>query len=664
MRKYFATFMLLLCCVGSICAAHDFVFPLHWLMGDTNVHVIENGTLQYSSPYKGNVCIPPYVYEYLEWNHNAHKCTIVSSICGSSHDGTWVQAPRKSVTTRAGWYYDGAFLNADMDTLRLPHTITDIGDGGFENGRMKVLVIGAVTPPKFNARYAYPAFQAKLIVPSGSLQAYKEHESWGRFSQIIEGAESYFPAQMVQVDEAWYEIYGDEGKLIASNQVRGTLNVPDEIHFLSSSYPVTELGDYSIYKYSVETVNLGRNIRSFSADCLPNVRVEFDYYADKKPILDSINVATDNPYLGSAGGAVYTKDFEELIYMPLDVRRKDGVHTHTKYYTLVNGIRKLRDNSVFSLQDGEDRGDRDIVLVFPVPKGIMSFGTGTTSNAYCLYLVSKTPDILPSGQIPIFYNDITAYWMEESQEYDLQILDMQNQKDYVLDPKIEYGPMCGIIKTIGKYCLNARDQALPMLRYRWLSMPELYFRMEKKDYLESLDIQEGVEEIYGMFYGCKLLKQVRLPQSLKVIGYQTFYNCKALECITIPEGVRIIGTSNFTGCKKLTNIYVESVTPPAIYDPGYETEDAVHSYDQVFAGISSNATLHVPYGCKQAYMDSPVWSEFANIVDDAQTGISDISYDSKRQSVGIWSINGQKGQRRGLNIVRYHDGTVRKVISK
>ena len=661
-RKTVLTAILLFYCACHLYATNDFVFPSHWLMGDTYAHVIERGVLQYSSPYTGNVCIPPYAYEYLDWNHNAHKCTVVSGICGSSHDGTWVQSPKRTASTRAGWYYNGPFLNADIDTLRLPHTIGELGDGAFENGNIKVLIIGAVIPPKFNANYSYPAFQAKLIVPTGSLQAYKDHESWGKFSVIEEGAEHYFPAQMAQVDGAWYELYKGEGKLIASDEVRGKLVVPDEISFQSSTCPVTELGDYSLCKYSVESVLLGRNIRSFSLDCLSAIRVELDYYADKKPILDSINVVADNPYLGSAGGAVYTKDFKELIYLPLDVRTKNG--SNKKFYTLVNGTGTLRDNSIFRLKDGEDRGDRYIILVLPIPKGAVSFGQGTTTNANCHYLVSITPSIIPFGQIPIFNNNITAYWMENTQEYDLQVLDMQHQKEYVLDSKMEYGPMCGNIKTIGKYCLNARDQELPMLGYHWLDTPELYFRMENKNYLESFDIQEGIEEIYGLFYGCSLLKQVKLPQSLKVIGYQSFYNCKALESITIPESVKIIGTSNFTGCNKLTDIYIESATPPAIYNLGYETEDAAHTYNQVFSGISSNVTLHVPLGCKQVYMDSPVWNEFTNIVDDAQTGILNIHDDSKNRPIGIWSINGQKGQRRGLNIIRYSDGTIRKTMIK
>lgn len=617
MKKYFVSFTLLLYCVGSIYAAHDLVFPSHWLLGESHAHVIEKGTLQYSTPYIGNVSIPPYVYEYLEGNHNVHKSTVVSSICGSSHDGRWVQAPKKDGVRRAGWYYDGPFLNADIDTLRLPHTISWIGNGAFENGKIKVLIIGADTPPEFESRNEPPAFHAKLIVPTGSIQAYSEHEAWSRFSQIEEGAETYFPAQMSKVNGAWYELYQGEGKLIASDLVRGKLIIPDEISFQSSVFPVTELGSYSVYKYSVETVTLGRNIRSFSIDCFPATQVEFDYWVTKYPILDSINVVADNPYLSSAGGAVYTKDFKELIYLPLDVRRKNG---STKYYTLVNGTTTLRDNSVFCLQTGEGRGDSYITLVLPVPKGIMHFGTGTTANAICYYLVDITPEIIPFGQIPIFNNNITAYWMEDSESYDLQVLDIKHMKEYTLSSNMVYGPMQGCIKTIGKYRLNARDKVLP-LRYRWLSIPETYCRMDNKDYLETFTIQDGIEEIYGLFDGCKALKTINLPQSLKILGYQSLYNCKSLEKILLPRNLQVIGTGTFTGCQNLANIYIESTIPPAFYNPGYEDEETVHTYNQVFTGTPSNVTLHVPIGHKQVYINSPVWQEFSNIVDDVQIGI-------------------------------------------
>jgi hypothetical protein len=101
------------------------------------------------------------ILEYIdEGDYRAQKCWIVYGITGSFHDGTWVQARRRDITRSL--YHDGPFKDADIDTLFLPHTISEIGDGAFENGKIKVLVIGAQTPPKFNTGDNTPALGAKL----------------------------------------------------------------------------------------------------------------------------------------------------------------------------------------------------------------------------------------------------------------------------------------------------------------------------------------------------------------------------------------------------------------------------------------------------------------------------------------------------------------------
>ena len=51
-------------------------------------------------------------------------------------------------------------------------------------------------------------------------------------------------------------------------------------------------------------------------------------------------------------------------------------------------------------------------------------------------------------------------------------------------------------------------------------------------------------------------------------------------------------------------------------------------------------------------------------ITEASTGISDVGYDLQCLPASTWSVNGQKGKRSGLNIVRYSNGSVRKVMIK
>ncbi|MDY3770175.1 MAG: leucine-rich repeat domain-containing protein, partial [Lachnospiraceae bacterium] len=67
--------------------------------------------------------------------------------------------------------------------------------------------------------------------------------------------------------------------------------------------------------------------------------------------------------------------------------------------------------------------------------------------------------------------------------------------------------------------------------------------------LTSIEIPKGVESIEGStFSGCSKLKEIKLPTTLKVIGYYAFRDCGGLISIEIPEGVESIGNGAFSGC--------------------------------------------------------------------------------------------------------------------
>lgn len=650
-KKILTTAVFALCAFLQVKAEGTKIYPAHWLMG--------GDVSQYTSPYKGNVILPPYYHEYIDGaDYRAQKCWIVFGISGSFHDGTWVQARRRSENVTRTTYHDGPFKDADIDTLRLPHTINLIGDGAFENGKIKVLIIGAQVPPKFSAVESTPVFQAKLIVPTGCLDAYKSHDGWGKFSEMEEGAEGYFPAQMVQVDEAWYELYHGEGKLISSEEVRGTLSVPDNIEYYSTEYPVTELGESSVYRYDVKTLRLGANVRSFSADCVPSVTENIDWYGSRKIVLDSIFVSDKNPYLASAGGAVFTKDYKELIYLPLE--RESSVIS--RMFTLPLETTLIRDNA-FATRTYHD--DFLIGMTIYVSNPSITIGDNTKSkeNVFFVYLQNLIPDILAEGQVPVRGPNWAAYWMANVNGFDLQYLINGGEPDLSFPAELEYGSIRGKVKTIGKYGQYGDDGLRRFGFYKGISNTKAFFQLNKKT-VKSVTIPEGVEEMYGALESVSTLTEVSLPKSLKVIGYESFRSCKALETITIPQNVEVIGTNAFAYCSKLANIYLECTVPPTFSDQSSTRSDVNYTYSQVFNGLPSSTVLHVPTGYKQVYADSPVWKDFTSIIDDVQAGISNIDTNPQRKPLGVWSIDGRKGRHQGFNIIRYNDGTIRKVIIK
>ena len=59
---------------------------------------------------------------------------------------------------------------------------------------------------------------------------------------------------------------------------------------------------------------------------------------------------------------------------------------------------------------------------------------------------------------------------------------------------------------------------------------------------------------YGIFYGCTSLTAVTLPDGLTAIGQSAFYNCTSLPNVSIPGTVKLIYAYGFYGCSSLTEI--------------------------------------------------------------------------------------------------------------
>lgn len=78
--------------------------------------------------------------------------------------------------------------------------------------------------------------------------------------------------------------------------------------------------------------------------------------------------------------------------------------------------------------------------------------------------------------------------------------------------------------------------------------------------LTDLDLGMGVTSMEEAFPGCKSLKYVVLPASLKTIGSENF-SSSGLTSIAIPEGMTVIGGGAFRASYKLTHVYLpESIT--------------------------------------------------------------------------------------------------------
>lgn len=241
--------------------------------------------------------------------------------------------------------------------------------------------------------------------------------------------------------------------------------------------------------------------------------------------------------------------------------------------------------------------------------------------------------------------------------------------------------------------------------------------------LTSIAIPNGVTEIGGRaFSECTSLSTVVLSENLKKIDYETFQGCSQLTSISIPAHVTDIDRSAFSNCGNLGKfIFEDSDQPlniswsqysneasrlhPTYLYLGREIKDKyeykfmlsdkvetlafgktyrsrVHPDPATIKTVISkiekpheiahfrnstyiNVTLYVPKGTKALYESTDGWRQFFNIQEgDPTTGIVSAKDDVNKVEVSRYDIKGQRlnAPRKGINIVRYSDGTTEKIV--
>ena len=134
------------------------------------------------------------------------------------------------------------------------------------------------------------------------------------------------------------------------------------------------------------------------------------------------------------------------------------------------------------------------------------------------------------------------------------------------------------------------------------------------------------------------------------LGYAAFSDCSGLTSLTIPSSVTSIGWGAFCGCSGLTSIYVY-------------TEKLPNMGSDVFDGCDAKkCTVYVPKGTYDDYWLSE-FGYFENIVEYDPTGIDKVTTSTDAKELSRYSVNGQRlsAPAKGLNIVKYSDGSVKKV---
>ena len=160
--------------------------------------------------------------------------------------------------------------------------------------------------------------------------------------------------------------------------------------------------------------------------------------------------------------------------------------------------------------------------------------------------------------------------------------------------------------------------------------------------------------------GCQ---NTTIPTSVTAIGNYAFDWCQGLSTIILPEHITLIGEGAFYGCLDLKDIYCSHSDPSA-----YNCQAGTYGLYRMFELVpKENVTLHVPAGCGDAYRALEPWSDFGTIVEDFEpTAINLVRSDGTKPDA-YYNLQGQRianPQRGQIVIIRYSDGTSRKVLMK
>lgn len=159
-----------------------------------------------------------------------------------------------------------------------------------------------------------------------------------------------------------------------------------------------------------------------------------------------------------------------------------------------------------------------------------------------------------------------------------------------------------------------------------------------------------------IIYALGHIEDYKVPASVDTIGASSFQDQSDLIYLTLPEGLKIIKEAAFWNSDKLKCVYAYMPEPATLENFSFAT---TVTGDFIY--------LYVPQGCSGNYFCDPSWSRFyIQEFDVTGTDVKSAVAGDDAKEVARYTVNGQriKSPTRGINIVKYDDGTVKRVVVK
>ena len=517
-----------------------------------------------------------------------------------------------NVTSIGEFAFNGC---ANLKSLYLPANIKTIGDAAFNCCGRLTRIIAKMKEPATIGEDTFTGLdydKCELLVPEGSAEAYRQAAVWSNFNNItdITVVVSDYAGSLRYILEKNDENFKNN---VTRLKVIGSIGIPD-------IYYIREMAGCWLEESGKKTDG---NLQYLDLQEAKLVGSDI-----------SINVYTNGSNQGETNTIECTAKIEP-----------DG----NDFSNLFRNVSKL--NTVIMPEYLTTTGSGTFMdsplSSITLPKNLTTIGDNAFNGCGGLRDIS-----IPSGVTSIGNGAFEGCWL---------------QHIYLHDG----------LKSIGNYAFA--NSAL-----KEINIPNSVMYIGENCFSGSYCLEEAVissdyiaEIPNEAFADCNALHTIKLPANLERIGERAFIGTWRLgtkEGLMIPSKVREIGAEAFYKSlfdavdivlpASLTNIYSAFEGSGARVIHCYMPEPLpLNGFSFGGGGSLSNCKLYVPKGCANKYRQAEVWKEF-DIEEMDGTGIEGVTNDSTATEVARYDANGNllAAPAKGLNIVRYSDGTVKKII--
>ena len=166
----------------------------------------------------------------------------------------------------------------------------------------------------------------------------------------------------------------------------------------------------------------------------------------------------------------------------------------------------------------------------------------------------------------------------------------------------------------------------------------------------------NLEAIGAYAFSTCALEMVDLPQSIQSLGSIVFYRCYSIKAIILRNNILSFSEEVFSDCKDVDYVRITETEPLYIKDNNFNSD------------TYTKATLCIPYGTSSIYQQTGGWNKFYSIEEKLNDGtaVASIVTDDSGGTITNFNLQGQRIRepQRGVNIIRYSDGTTKKVLIK